>query len=93
MHHTTRQVSVIFYEFLLINITKQTVLETYILYTELAYGVVHQDSEIFYSHPHIPIGPTALIWPVLETFVLWRQDNYDVNRYVKEKHSMKDFAG
>ncbi len=44
------------------------------LYTELAYGVVHKDSEVFYCHPHIPIGPTTLIRPVLVTLVL-RGDN------------------
>lgn len=58
-----------------------TLLETYILYAELAYGVVHEDGEVFYCHPHIPIGPAALIWPVLITLVL-RGDNdshYSIN--------------
>lgn len=45
-------------------------LETHVLYTEFAYGVVNEDSEVFYCHPHIPIGPAALIWPVLVTLVL-----------------------
>lgn len=44
--------------------------ETHVLYTEFAYGVVNKDSEVFYCHPHIPIGPAALIWPVLVTLVL-----------------------
>lgn len=52
--------------------------ETHILYTELANGVVHQDSEVFNCHPHIPICPTALIWPVLVTLVLERGDNHDL---------------
>lgn len=46
--------------------------DTYILYTELADGVVHQYSKVLHCHPHIPIHPTALVWPVLVTLVLKR---------------------
>lgn len=52
---------------------------THILYTELAYGVVHQDGNILYSHSYIPVRPAALVWPVLVTFVL-KGDN---NKYIK----------
>lgn len=45
-------------------------LETHILYAELAYGVIHQHCEVFHCHSHIPICPTALIRPVLVTLVL-----------------------
>jgi len=55
--------------------------ETYILYTELANSIVHQDSEVFDCHPHIPIGPTALVWPVLVAFVLKKISVHD--KYLK----------
>lgn len=43
---------------------------TYVLDTEFTYGVIHQDGEVFNSHPHIAIHPAALIGPVLVTLVL-----------------------
>lgn len=43
---------------------------TYVLDTELAYGVIHEDSEVFNRHPHVPVHPAALIRPVLVTLVL-----------------------
>jgi len=45
------------------------------LYAELAYGVVHEDREVFHRHPHVPIAPAALIWPVLVALVLGRDDS------------------
>lgn len=48
--------------------------ETYILHTELAYSVVHQDSEVIDCYPHISIRPATLVWPVLVTLVLQRDD-------------------
>lgn len=55
------------------------------MYTELAYGVVHENSEVFYCHSHIPIGPTSLIWPVLVTLVLRGRDHYSINEIPKRE--------
>lgn len=48
--------------------------KTYVLHTELAYGVIHQDCEVIDCYPHISVSPTTLVWPVLVTFVLQRDD-------------------
>ncbi|TNN73899.1 hypothetical protein EYF80_015916 [Liparis tanakae] len=45
------------------------------LYAELAYGVVHEDREVFHRHPHVPVAPAALIGPVLVALVLGRDDS------------------
>lgn len=37
---------------------------------ELADGVVHQDGEVLHHHPDVPVGPAALIRPVLVALVL-----------------------
>jgi hypothetical protein len=42
----------------------------YLLNAELSYCVVHQDSHILYRHTDIPIGPAALVWPILGTLTL-----------------------
>ena len=46
--------------------------QTYILHTELAYGVVHQDGEVLDGHADVPVGPAALVRPVLVALVLER---------------------
>lgn len=43
---------------------------THVLNAEFAYGVIHQDSEVFHGHPHVPVHPAALVGPVLVTLVL-----------------------
>lgn len=45
-------------------------LEAYVLDAELADGVVHQDGEVLHHHPDVPVGPAALIRPVLVALVL-----------------------
>lgn len=45
----------------------------YLLDAELPYCVVYQDSHILYRHPNIPIGPAALVWPVLGALALGRK--------------------
>lgn len=37
---------------------------------ELADGVIHQDHAVLYTHPDVPISPTALVWPVLVALLL-----------------------
>lgn len=46
---------------------------TYILDTKFSNGVVHQYSEVLHRHPDIPIHPAAFFWPILKTFVLFRE--------------------
>lgn len=46
---------------------------TYILNTKFSNGVVHQYSEVLHRHPDIPVHPAAFFWPILKTFVLFRE--------------------
>lgn len=43
----------------------------HLLDAELAHGVIHQHRHILHGHSDIPVGPAALIRPVLSTFTLW----------------------
>lgn len=42
----------------------------HLLDAEFPYCVVHQNSHILDRHTDIPIGPAALVWPILGTFTL-----------------------
>lgn len=44
--------------------------EFYLLDAELADGVIHQNHHVLYGHSDVPIGPTALVRPVLGTLAL-----------------------
>lgn len=37
---------------------------------ELADGIIHQNHAILYTHPDVPVGPAALVWPVLVALLL-----------------------
>lgn len=41
-----------------------------LLYAEFADGVVHQYHGVFHRHTDVPVGPAALVRPVLGTFAL-----------------------
>lgn len=47
----------------------------HLLDAELAHGVIHQHRHVLHGHPDVPVGPAALIWPVLSTFTLWGGEN------------------
>lgn len=42
----------------------------HLLDAELAHGVIHQDCHVLHGHSDVPVGPAALIRPVLSTFTL-----------------------
>lgn len=42
----------------------------HLLDAELAHGVVHQHRHVLHGHTDVPVGPAALIRPVLSTFTL-----------------------
>lgn len=43
----------------------------HLLDAELAHGVIHQHRHVLHGHSDVPVGPAALIRPVLSTFTLW----------------------
>lgn len=45
-------------------------LHAYRVDAELADGVVYQNDTILHTHPDVPIGPAALVWPVLVALLL-----------------------
>ncbi len=44
--------------------------QTYILHTEFAYGVVHQSCKVFHSNTNVSVRPASLIRPILITLIL-----------------------
>lgn len=69
-----KKITTIYNVCILCAIITESMVKTYILHTELAYGVIHQDCEVIDRYPHISVSPTTLVWPVLVTFVLQRDD-------------------
>lgn len=51
---------------------KQEGRRQYLLDAELPHCVVHQDGHVFYRYTNVPIGPAALVWPVLGALTLER---------------------
>lgn len=45
-------------------------IHAYRMDAELADGVIHQNHAILHAHTDVPIGPAALVWPVLVALFL-----------------------